>query len=141
VSQDLAPAVAASAPASSAWTVAPGASPLAFRKDTDDGFPLGGGALLVVLMVAAAWAWWYGRVKGGRMGRLPGLPSSWTRAAAGGGELRIVEALTAAGGTRLMVVEWAGGRRVLVASQGANAPVTLDVEPASNRRVQGEVAP
>lgn len=130
MSQDLAAAAVASAPASSAWTVAPGSTPLALRKDSDDGFPLGGAVLLVVLMAAAVWAWWYGRVKGGRVGRLPGLPASWTRTAGAGGELRIVESMNAAGGTRLMVVEWAGGRRVLVAAHGTSAPVTLDVAPA-----------
>ena len=130
MSQESASAVAASAPASSAWTVAPGSTPLAFRKDADDGFPVGGAILLVVLMAAAAWAWWYGRVKGGRVGRLPGLPAAWMRPAAAPGELRIVEAVNTVGGMRLLVVEWADGRRVLVGANGANAPVTLDVVPA-----------
>jgi len=131
VSQDIASAAPASVPASTAWTVAPGSTPLALRKDADDGFPLGGAILLLVLMAAAAWAWWHGRVRGRSVGRLAGLPASWLRPASRQGDLRIVEALHAAGGTRLMVVEWAGGRRVLVASHGTSAPVTLDVVPAS----------
>ncbi len=138
MSQDLASTVAASVPASSAWTVAPGAAPLAFRKDADEPFPLGGAILLVVLMSAAVWAWWYGRVKGGRVGRLPGLPASWIRPAAVRGELHVVEVLNAAGGTRLMVVEWADGRRVLVGANGANAPVALDVVPAPTGQGGGQ---
>jgi hypothetical protein len=131
VSTDLASTAAASVPASSAWTVAPSAAPLSFRKDADEGFPLGGAVMLVVLMVAAVWAWWYGRTRGGLGGRLPMLPASWGRSTEQGGELRIVEALQAAGGVRLMVVEWAGGRRVLVATSGTAAPVALDILPAS----------
>lgn len=111
----------------------PGAAPLTFRKDADEGFPLGGAILLVVLMAAAVWAWWYGRVRGGRLDRLPGLPTSWIRPATTEGELRVVQTLQANGGVRLMVVEWAGGRRVLVATNGANTPVTLDVVPAANQ--------
>ena len=138
MSQDHASPQPSSAPASSAWTSTPGTTPLAFRKEADDGFPLGGAILLVALMAAAAWAWWYGRVKGGRVGRLPGLPASWSRPAAANGELRIVEALNATGGTRLIVVEWAGGRRVLVATHGTNAPVTLDAVPAPVNQGGGE---
>lgn len=141
MSQDLASTAPASAPASSAWTLAPGGTPLAFRKEADGGFPLGGAMLLVVLMAVAAWAWWYGRVKGGLPGRLPGLPAAWMRSSGESAELRIAESLQAAGGTRLMVVEWAGGRRVLVAVHGASAPVTLDVVPAPGGQGQGEAAP
>ena len=133
MSQDLAPAASASAPASSAWSVTSGAAPLTFRKDAEEGFPVGGAILLVVLMVAAVWAWWYGRVRGCRVGRLPGLPTSWLRPTTAEGELRVVQMLQASGGVRLMVVEWAGGRRVLVATNGANTPVTLDVVPAANQ--------
>ncbi len=116
----------ASAPASSAWSAA---TPLTFRKEPDEGFPLGGAILLVVLMVAAVLAWWYGRPRAGRIGGLPGLPASWGRTAGRGKELRIVESVQAAGGMRLLVVEWAGGRRVLLGANGAAAPVTLDVVP------------
>ena len=138
MSQDLLPAAPASAPASSAWAVAPGATPLTFRKDADEGFPLGGAVLLVLLMVAAVWAWWYGRARGGRVARFPALPAAWGRPASADRELRIVESLHAAGGTRLMVVEWAGGRRVLMASNSANAPVTLDVVPSAADPIGGE---
>jgi len=132
VSQDPVSTAPASAPASLAWAAASSATPLSFRKDADEGFPLGGAILLIVLMAAAVWAWWYGRVRGGGVGGLPALTLPWGRPAGAARELRIVESLQAAGGTRLMVVEWAGGRRVLVASQGANTPVTLDIVPGAS---------
>ena len=89
--------------------------------------------LLVVLMAAAVCTWWYGRVRVGRVGRLAGLPVSWIRSATAEGELRVAQTLQASRGVRLMVVEWAGGRRVLVATNGANTPVTLDVAPAADQ--------
>lgn len=119
--------------------MAPGTTPLTFRKDTDDGFPIGGAVLLVALMVASVWAWWYGHVRGGRVGRLPGLPAPWGTPTGADNELRIAASLHAAGGVRLMVIEWAGGRRVLVATNGAHAPVTLDVMPPDADH--GEVMP
>lgn len=123
-------AAPASGAASSAWS----AQPLAFRKDTEDGFPLGGAVLLIVLMTAAVWAWWYGRARGRVPMRLPGVLGALTgRACSADGELRIVETLQGLGGVRLMVVEWSGGRRVLVATSGAHAPVTLDtMQPISD---------
>ena len=139
MSQDLVAAPATSTPASSAWSVAPGTTPLTFRKDTDDGFPIGGAILLVVLMVAAVWAWWYGRIRGGRDGQLPGLLAAWGKPTDADNELRIAASLPAAGGMRLVVVEWAGGRRVLVGINGTNAPVTLDVMPRGLD--QGETTP
>lgn len=112
---------------SSASSLAPASQPLAFRKDTDDGFPVAGAVLLIALMLAAIWAWWYGRVRDGSSLRIPrfvevlgGRRSPTTS------EMHIVETLQAPGGVRLMVVEWSGGRRVLIASSGAHAPVTLD---------------
>jgi hypothetical protein len=131
VNPDLVSTAPASAPASSAWAAASAATPLSLRKDADEGFPLGGAVLLIVLMAAAVWAWWYGRIRGGGAGGLPSFTLPWGRPAGAARELRIVESMQAAGGTRLMVVEWAGGRRVLVATQGANAPVTLDVIPGA----------
>ncbi len=134
MTQDLSAPTAAppSAAASSAWAVTPAASPLAFRKESDDGFPVAGAVLLVVLMLAAIWAWWYGRTRGGVPVRLPGLIGMLGgRPSAATGELRIVDTLQTPSGVRLMVVEWSGGRRVLVATGGAHAPVVLDTAPSS----------
>ncbi len=127
-------AAPASGAASSAWSLAPANPPLAFRKDTGDGFPVGGAVLLIVLMIAAVWAWWYGRTRGRVPMRLPGLLGALAgRPSVADGELRIVETLQGLGGVRLMVVEWSGGRRVLVATSGAHAPVTLDtMQPISD---------
>ena len=137
MTQDIASAASATlaVPAASAgWTLSPAASSVPFRKDAGDSFPLGGALMLIVLMAAAVWAWWYGRVKGLRPGRTPFLPALLARATGSGGELRVVEVTQAAGGVRLMIVEWAGGRRVLVGASGTGAPVALDVvaAPASS---------
>jgi hypothetical protein len=126
-------AASVSGAASSAWSDAPVAQPLAFRKDTEEGFPVAGAVLLIALMLVAVSAWWYGRTRGGtpkRLHRLVGVLGGRPSPAAG--ELRIVETLQTLGGVRLLVVEWSGGRRVLVATSGAHAPVTLDTVQTPN---------
>lgn len=122
------PSAASAAPAASAgWTLSATSSAMTLRKDADDAFPLGGALMLVALMVAAVWAWWYGRVKGLRGRGGPLLPALLGRAAGAQGEMRVIETTQVAGGVRLLVVEWAGGRRVLVGASGTGAPVALDV--------------
>ena len=120
------PSAASAAPAASAgWTLSATSS---LRKViADEAFPLGGALMLVALMVAAVWAWWYGRVKGLRGRGGPLLPVLLGRAVGTQGEMRVIETTQVAGGVRLLVVEWAGGRRVLVGASGTGAPVALDV--------------
>jgi len=116
------PGVAA-ATASAAWTTASAPAAIPFRSDADGSFPLGGAVLLVVLIVAAAWAWWYGRARG--VSRAPAW-ASWLRARpAPSGDLKVLDTLQPSPGVTLMVVEWSGGR-VLVGINGAAAPTTLD---------------
>ena len=119
-------AVAPTASASAAWSLAPSSAPLQFRRDADDAFPVAGAVLLVVLLAIAAWAWWVGRARGGVQAPMPSSLREWLgQKVSARRELRVVETLHAGGAARLMVVEWQGGR-VLVGLNGTGAPVALD---------------
>ncbi|KQV92864.1 flagellar biosynthetic protein FliO [Rhizobacter sp. Root1221] len=117
----LAPALAGAA--EGVVPVVPQASsPLPFRTEaTDPGFPVAGAVLLLVLVAVAAGAWWFRHRRSG-----PWLQRLVTPAPA---EVRVVSSVRLDVNTRLHVVEWKR-RQLLVAVQGAGAPVVLDRDDA-----------
>lgn len=103
--------------AAEAATTQPSA-PLPFRRDTNDtGFPVAGAVLLLVLAAATALAWWWRHRRAGAP-----LP----RLGAPAGALRVTASARLDVHTRLHVVEWQG-RQLLLAVNGATAPVVLQV--------------
>lgn len=132
-------AVVAASAASGAWTAASAPPAIPLRRDAEEGFPVGGATLLVALMIAAAWAWWYGRTHG--LGRMPARGAAWPARLRGAsrddGELKVLSSAQAAPGVRLIVVEWSGGR-VLVGVNGTSAPVALDRTDAGDAAKPGE---
>jgi hypothetical protein len=92
-------------------------APLPFRRDTDDtGFPVAGAVLLLVLAGATVLTWWRRHRQGG--GTFPPL-------GAPAGAPRVTASARLDAHTRLHVVEW-HGRQLLLAVNGAAAPVVLD---------------
>jgi hypothetical protein len=97
-----------------------------FQRDGDAAsFPVAGAILLLVLLAIAAWAWAVRR----KENRLPwrlALPTRWLSAARSvtGAPVRIVASARLDVGGRAHVVEW-GGQQVLIAVNGASAPVVL----------------
>lgn len=100
---------------------------LPFRRDGDDApFPLAGAILLLALIAVAAWAWTIGR-RSPRTGPAF-LSGKWPflghSPSASGEQIRVVGSARLDLGGRVHVVEWRG-QQVLVAVNGASAPVVL----------------
>lgn len=92
-------------------------APLPLRRDTDDtGFPVAGAVLLLVLAAVTVLTWWRRHHRAG--GPFPplGAPAD---------ALRVTASTRLDVHTRLHVVEWQG-RQLLLAVNGAAAPVVLD---------------